>query len=81
MTTRRRIAITGIGLVTPVGNDAPTSWANLINGQNGIGLIRQFDASGFSARIGAEVNSEHAGANAQAQAMRIVRRRPNTGVS
>jgi len=55
MTTRRRIAITGIGLVTPVGNDAPATWANLRAGRTGVAPIRGFDASGFPTRIGAEV--------------------------
>jgi 3-oxoacyl-(acyl-carrier-protein) synthase len=49
------VAITGIGMVTPVGNDAPSSWAGLLEGRSGLGLITNFDASGFSARIGAEV--------------------------
>jgi 3-oxoacyl-(acyl-carrier-protein) synthase len=55
MTSRRRIAITGIGMVTPVGNDAPTTWAHLLAGRSGLGAIRGFDARGFSVRIGAEV--------------------------
>jgi len=55
MTPRRRIAITGIGMVTPVGNDAPTTWANLRAGRSGAGEIQRFDARGFSTRIGAEV--------------------------
>ncbi|HXJ56274.1 MAG TPA: beta-ketoacyl-[acyl-carrier-protein] synthase family protein [Verrucomicrobiae bacterium] len=55
MNTRRRVAITGVGLVTPVGNDAPTTWANLLAGRSGISRIRGFDASGFPARIGGEV--------------------------
>lgn len=55
MTPQRRIAITGIGMVTPVGNDAPTTWAGLQAGRSGLGPIRNFDASGFSVRIGAEV--------------------------
>ncbi len=55
MTVRRRIAITGIGMVTPVGNDAPTTWASLCAGRSGVGPITNFDASGFSTRIGAEV--------------------------
>jgi 3-oxoacyl-(acyl-carrier-protein) synthase len=55
MTRRRRVAITGLGMVTPVGNDAPASWASLLAGRSGTGPIRQFDASGFSVRIGAEV--------------------------
>ena len=55
MNPRRRVAITGIGMVTPVGNDAPTTWANLQAGRSGCATIRHFDASGFPARIGAEV--------------------------
>lgn len=55
MKPRRRIAITGIGMVTPTGNDAPTTWAALQAGHSGSDLIRSFDASGFSTRIGAEV--------------------------
>lgn len=55
MNTRRRVAITGIGMVTPVGCDAPASWASLLAGRSGVGPIRQFDASGFPVRIGAEV--------------------------
>lgn len=52
---RRRIAITGLGLVTPVGNDVPTAWSNLTAGRSGLGVIRHFDAGGFSTRIGAEI--------------------------
>ncbi len=55
MKHRRRIAITGLGMVTPNGNDAPSSWAALQAGRSGVGLIRSFDASGFSTQIGAEV--------------------------
>jgi 3-oxoacyl-[acyl-carrier-protein] synthase II len=55
MNSRRRVAITGIGMMTPVGRDAPTSWASLLAGRSGVGPIRQFDASGFPVHIGAEV--------------------------
>lgn len=57
MNKRRRIAITGIGMVTPVGNDAATTWANLRAGRSGTGQIQRFDARGFSTRIGAEVKN------------------------
>jgi 3-oxoacyl-[acyl-carrier-protein] synthase II len=57
MTPRRRIAITGIGMVTPVGNDAPTTWTNLQAGRSGLATIQHFDASGFPVRIGAEVKN------------------------
>lgn len=59
MSLRRRIAITGIGMVTPVGLDAPTTWTNLLVGKSGVNAIRGFDASGFPARIGAEVKEFH----------------------
>ena len=52
---RRRVAITGLGLVTPLGNDVATSWEALLKNSTGIGLITNFDASGFPVRIGAEV--------------------------
>lgn len=51
----KRVAVTGIGLVTPVGNDTKTSWAALIEGRSGVGPITRFDASKLSVRIAAEV--------------------------
>jgi len=55
MTRRRRVAITGLGLVTPVGNDVATTWSALLEGRSGVAPISIFDASGFSTRIAAEV--------------------------
>ena len=52
---RRRVAVTGVGLVTPVGNDVETTWSALLEGRSGGGPITLFDASGFSTRIAAEV--------------------------
>ena len=52
---QRRVAITGIGLVTPVGNDVESTWAALLAGRSGGATITQFDASGFPVRIAAEV--------------------------
>jgi 3-oxoacyl-(acyl-carrier-protein) synthase len=52
---RRRVAITGIGMVTPAGNDVATTWEALLAGRSAAALIRGFDASGFSTRIAAEV--------------------------
>jgi 3-oxoacyl-[acyl-carrier-protein] synthase II len=40
-------------MVTPAGGNAPATWASLLAGRSGVGLIRQFDASGFPVRIGA----------------------------
>lgn len=51
----RRVVITGLGAVTPVGNDAPTTWRALLEGRSGIGLITSFDASAFPIRIAGEV--------------------------
>jgi 3-oxoacyl-[acyl-carrier-protein] synthase II len=51
----RRAVITGLGAVTPIGNDAPTFWANLLEGVSGAGPISSFDASAFDVRIAAEV--------------------------
>jgi 3-oxoacyl-(acyl-carrier-protein) synthase len=62
MTPRRRVAITGLGMVTPVGNDARTTWANLQAGRSGLDTIRYFDASGFPVRIGAEIKGFDAAA-------------------
>jgi 3-oxoacyl-[acyl-carrier-protein] synthase II len=52
---RRRVAITGLGLVTPVGNDVATTWSSVLAGRSGAAPITLFDASGFSTRIAAEV--------------------------
>jgi 3-oxoacyl-[acyl-carrier-protein] synthase II len=51
----RRVVVTGLGAVTPVGNDAPSTWRAALAGESGIDFIRSFDASGFPVRIAAEV--------------------------
>src|SRR3954453_22437462 len=51
----RRVAITGIGAVTPLGNDAPSTWAAAGAGRSGIDFIRAFDASGYPVKVAAEV--------------------------
>jgi 3-oxoacyl-[acyl-carrier-protein] synthase II len=50
-----RVFITGVGAVTPVGNDAPSTWRNLLAGDSGIGRVTQFDASQFPDAIAGEV--------------------------
>ena len=51
----RRAVVTGLGAVTPIGNDAATFWANLLEGVSGGGPITSFDPTGFDVRIAAEV--------------------------
>lgn len=51
----KRVVVTGLGAVTPVGNDIPTFWENLSNGVSGIGLIHHFDPSGYKSKVAAEV--------------------------
>jgi 3-oxoacyl-[acyl-carrier-protein] synthase II len=53
--SRRRVVVTGLGVVSPVGNTVPEAWSNLIAGRSGIGLITKFDASAFSCKIAGEV--------------------------
>jgi 3-oxoacyl-[acyl-carrier-protein] synthase II len=53
--TRRRIVVTGLGLVTPVGNTVDESWANLVAGHSGIDHVTRFDASNMSVRFAGEV--------------------------
>jgi 3-oxoacyl-(acyl-carrier-protein) synthase len=55
--SKRRVAITGIGLVTPVGNDIATTWQALLAGRSGGAEITNFDARGFPVRIAAEVKN------------------------
>ena len=55
--TRRRVVVTGLGCVSPVGNTVADAWSNLLAGQSGIGLITRFDASAMSCRIAGEVKN------------------------
>ncbi len=52
---KRRVVVTGMGCVTPLGADVETVWQRLLAGCSGVGPITQFDVSGFPVRIGAEV--------------------------
>ena len=51
----RRVVITGLGAVTPIGLDAPAAWDAAVSGRSGVGWIEAFDASDFPVRIAAEV--------------------------
>src|SRR5947199_478062 len=56
MNNDRRVVITGMGVITPVGNDIETFWSNLKNGVSGIRKIENFDVSKYDCRIGGEVH-------------------------
>ena len=51
----RRIAVTGLGTVSPVGNDVDTVWKNLVGGCSGLAPITRFDASGYESNVAGEV--------------------------
>ena len=51
----RRVVVTGLGIVSPLGNDLASSWDGIVNGRSGIGPITHFDASNFVTRIAGEI--------------------------
>ena len=53
--SRRRVVVTGVGLVTPVGLNVETSWGNILAGKSGIQPITHFDVSGFTTRFGGPI--------------------------
>lgn len=55
MNLKNRVVITGMGVITPVGNDVETYWHSLMNGISGIGPITHFDTTGYTTRIAGEV--------------------------
>lgn len=53
--TRRRVVVTGLGCISPVGNTVTEAWTNLVAGRSGIGHISKFDAAAYTSRIAGEV--------------------------
>ena len=53
--SRRRVVVTGLGCISPVGNSVDESWSNLLAGQGGIDLIKSFDPSNLACRFAGEV--------------------------
>ena len=53
--SRRRVVVTGLGLISPVGNSVDEAWANLLAGRSGIADITRFDASALACRFAGEV--------------------------
>jgi len=52
---RRRVVVTGLGIVSPVGNTVAEAWQNVVAGRSGIDRIARFDASAFPVQIAGEV--------------------------
>ena len=53
--SKRRVVVTGLGIVSPLGNDLATTWDGIVNGRSGIGPITHFDTTNFTTRIAGEV--------------------------
>ena len=55
MSEQRRVVVTGLGIVSPLGNDLDSTWSNIISGKSGAGQITKFDPAGFSTTFAAEL--------------------------
>ena len=55
--SRRRVVITGMGMLSPLGNDVPSSWQGILAGRSGIGLIQHMDLSAYTTRFGGSVRN------------------------
>lgn len=62
MRSARRVVVTGLGIVSPVGSEISTAWDNVVNGRSGIGPITHFDASAFATRFAGQVQGFDVGA-------------------
>jgi len=56
ITVKRRVVVTGVGLITPLGTGVEKTWTGLCEGRSGVGLITKFDTSDYAVKIAAEVN-------------------------
>jgi beta-ketoacyl-acyl-carrier-protein synthase II len=77
----RRVVVTGLGVVSPVGNDKQTVWDNLVHGRSGIGEITRFDVSGYAHKAAGEVRDFEATAWLDAKAARRSERELHYGVA
>ena len=55
--SKRRVVVTGMGIVSPVGNDLDSAWESIVGGRSGIGPVQSFDTTGFSTTIAGEVQN------------------------
>ena len=69
---KRRVVVTGLGAVTPIGNTVDEFWTGIRTGKTGIGPITRFDAEGYKAQLAAEVKDFNARERMDVKAARIV---------
>ena len=55
MLGERRVVVTGLGCVSPVGNDVPSAWDSIVNGRSGIGPLTEMDPEKFATKIAGEI--------------------------
>jgi 3-oxoacyl-[acyl-carrier-protein] synthase II len=77
----RRVAVTGLGVISPVGNDKDTAWSNLVNGVSGLGEITRFDVSEYEHKAGGEVHDFEPTAWMDAKAVRRSEHEMHYGVA
>ncbi|HET9681021.1 MAG TPA: beta-ketoacyl synthase N-terminal-like domain-containing protein [Candidatus Limnocylindrales bacterium] len=77
----RRVVVTGLGVISPVGNDKATAWSNLVNGKSGLGELSRFDTSGYDHHWGGEVKDFEAAAWMEPKAVRRSEREMHYGVA
>ncbi|MEE0974855.1 MAG: beta-ketoacyl synthase N-terminal-like domain-containing protein, partial [Muribaculaceae bacterium] len=68
----KRVVVTGLGAITPLGNDVATTWQNAINGESGAGPITHFDASKFKTQFACEVKGFNAAEHFDRKALRTL---------
>ena len=76
----RRVVVTGMGSVCPVGHDLPSTWANLLAGESGVDVISRFDTTGFKVPIAAEVRGFDPDVRIQGKALRHMDRNVQFGL-
>ena len=76
----RRVVVTGLGAVSPVGNDLPTTWDNLVAGVSGVAPITRYDASPFKVGVAAEVKEFDASKHIDAKTLKHMDRNVEYGV-
>ena len=77
----RRVVVTGLGVVSPVGNDVPTAWSSLVEGRSGLAELTRFDVSGYEHKAGGEVRDFDAASWMDPKAVRRSEREMHYGVA